>query len=276
MKKQLSQEDVSKERADEELIGRRTTLALLGGAGALVATGCATAAGAEEAAEQNPEQSAEALEEESGLLVPDCTLTPAIMQGPYFVDERLNRSDIRQDPVTGQVHDGARLALTLNTGAVRNGVCQAVPNVQLDIWQADAIGEYSDVLDIVNQPPLFDNRGKKFLRGYQKTDANGSVQFVTIFPGWYPGRTAHIHVEARIFGSTGRPTFTFITQLYFTDALGDRVYARQDYKNPARDTRYRRVRNSGDSAYSSRTLLTLVADSQGNYTSTYNIGLRIP
>lgn len=36
-----------------------------------------------------------------------------------------------------------------------------------------------------------------WLRGVQQTDEDGMVEFDTIVPGWYSGRTAHIHVKVR-------------------------------------------------------------------------------
>ena len=109
-----------------------------------------------------------------------CVLTPAKTEGPYFVDERLNRSDIRVDPVDGSVQDGVKL--TLRFAVVRSdGDCAPVSGAQVDVWHANAGGLYSDV-------SANGTVGHKYLRGYQVTDVDGAAEFVTIFPGWYRGR----------------------------------------------------------------------------------------
>ncbi len=83
----------------------------------------------------------------------------------------------------------------------------------VDIWHCDAAGVYSDATD-----PGFNTVGKKFLRGYQVTDANGGVQFTTIYPGWYRGRTVHIHFKVRAKAKSGQ-SYEFTSQLYFDDAI---------------------------------------------------------
>lgn len=140
---------------------------------------------------------------------PTCVVRPEQMEGPYFVDERLHRSDIRSDPSNGRVSPGTPLALTILVSRFNAGGCQPLPSAQVDIWHCDALGVYSDVQD-----PGFDSTGQKFLRGYQVTDARGSAQFVTIYPGWYPGRTVHIHFKIRT-APLARRTFEFTSQLYF-------------------------------------------------------------
>ncbi len=121
-----------------------------------------------------------------------CIVRPEQTEGPYFVDERLHRTDIRSDPTNGTITPGTQLALTFHISHVRAGECRPVPDAQVDIWHCDATGVYSDVRD-----PGFSTVGKKFLRGYQLTDANGLARFQTIYPGWYPIRTVHIHFKIR-------------------------------------------------------------------------------
>ena len=120
-----------------------------------------------------------------------CVLTPAQTEGPYFVDERLDRSDVREDPATGAARPGAVLTLDLGVAAVDGARCMPLRGAIVDIWQCDALGNYSDVND---------SRGQRFLRGYQATDANGRVRFTTIYPGAYPGRAVHIHFKIRRSG----------------------------------------------------------------------------
>ena len=121
-----------------------------------------------------------------------CIVRPEMTEGPYFVDERLNRSDIRSDPSDGSVRPGVQLALTFVVSRIDDSSCTPFEGAVVDVWHCDAGGIYSDVQDTG-----FDTVGEKFLRGYQVTDASGVASFVTIYPGWYQGRTVHVHFKAR-------------------------------------------------------------------------------
>jgi protocatechuate 3,4-dioxygenase beta subunit len=147
-----------------------------------------------------------------------CVVSPAMTEGPYFVDEKLNRSDIQQDPSDGSVRAGALMNLSLRVSQVRSSGCTLLPGAIVDIWHCDAQGLYSDVVDGRN-----DLRGKKFLRGHQITDAGGLANFVSIFPGWYSGRAVHIHFKVRAANRE------FTSQLFFDEADISRIYAQQPY-----------------------------------------------
>ncbi|TKB53551.1 MAG: twin-arginine translocation pathway signal protein [Nitrospira sp.] len=197
-----------------------------------------------------------------------CVVRPEQMEGPYFVDERLNRSDIRSDPTDGRVKPGTPLALTLLISRLNAGDCQPLAGAQVDIWHCDAQGLYSDVQD-----PGFNTIGQKFLRGYQNTNERGEVRFVTVYPGWYPGRTVHIHVKIRTTPVAKR-NFEFASQLYFDDGLTDRVHTAHPYAaNGPRTARNQHdwiFRRGGD-----RLMLvpTTVAD---GYAASFAIGLQLP
>ena len=195
-----------------------------------------------------------------------CVVRPEQTEGPYFVDERLNRSDIRTDPTDGRVSPGTPLALTLLVSRLNAGDCQPLPDAKVDLWHCDAQGVYSDVQD-----PGFDTIGKKFLRGYQVTDAQGEARFVTVYPGWYPGRTVHIHFKIRT-ATVSRRSFEFTSQLYFDDAVTDRAHAASPYaaKGP-RTTRNQQdwiFRRGGD-----RLMLDTTTTVDG-YAATFPIGLQ--
>lgn len=167
---------------------------------------------------------------------PGCIVTPAQTEGPYFVDERLNRSDIRADPADGSLRPGIALSLTLRIAAISASGCTPLPGTTVDIWHCDADGVYSDTAD-----PLFNTRGRRFLRGYQITDGDGVARFTTIYPGWYPGRAVHIHFKVRAQGPSGR-CVEFTSQIDFDDAFTDRVHAREPYAKRG----LRRTRNNAD------------------------------
>jgi protocatechuate 3,4-dioxygenase beta subunit len=228
--------------------GRRATLRALCGAGASLAATRLMAQGASPAAR------------------PACVLTPEQTEGPYFVDERLERSDIRSDPADNAVKAGALLTLDLRVLAVGAARCDAMRGAIVDIWHCDAAGIYSDADDGKAR-----TRGSKFLRGYQITDANGSVRFTTIYPGAYPGRAVHIHFKVRPQAAARGPEFT--SQLYFDDALTDQVHASIAYASALA----RRTRNESDGLYrrGGRALQLAVSSADGRYATTYDIGIRV-
>ena len=192
------------------------------------------------------------------------SLTPAKTIGPYFVEEKLNRSDLRTDPATGAVTAGVPLALDL-TLVDEDASCAPFAGAQVDLWHADPSGKYSD-------ESVEGTSGKKYLRGYQVSDANGRVAFTTVYPGWYSGRAVHIHVRIRTFDASGAATYDFLTQMFFDDALSDTVDAKAPYNTRgARDTR-----NADDDIYGSdgaSLLLNIKADGNGGYAGTFTFGL---
>ncbi len=169
--------------------------------------------------------------------VPGCVVRPQQTAGPFFVDEQLNRSDIRSNPDDNSIKAGVPLRLVFQVSQVNGSTCQPLSNAMVDVWHCDAEGVYSDVGEA---------QGQKFLRGYQMTDSSGTAQFVTIYPGWYPGRTPHIHFKIR--GSSGdRVGYEFTSQIYFDDALSDEVYAQPSYASRGA----RSVRNERDGIFRS-------------------------
>ncbi len=194
-----------------------------------------------------------------------CVVRPEQTEGPYFVDERLHRSDIRTDPTTGTITPGMPLTLTFHLSRMHAGTCHPLPNAQIDIWHCDARGLYSDVQD-----PGFNTLGQKFLRGHQFTDTQGEARFLTIYPGWYPIRTVHIHVKVRTTPATGRH-FDFTSQLYFPDELTDLVHAAPPYSSQGR----RRVRNQRDVIFrdGGDRLMMAPSATQDGYTAIVPIGL---
>lgn len=152
-----------------------------------------------------------------------CVLTPEATEGPFFVDERLNRSDLTANETDPAIRDAYPLAVKLSVMVVNGGACRPLVGALVDIWHADANGLYSDEAPTMFQ--MTDTAGKKSLRGYQLTDATGAVAFKTIYPGWYFTRTVHIHFKVRTFSAAGDKTFESSGQLYFDDAVTDRVFA---------------------------------------------------
>jgi protocatechuate 3,4-dioxygenase beta subunit len=132
----------------------------------------------------------------------NCTLTPEMTEGPFYFDADKVRRDIRDG------REGVTLELALR---VRDSACEPIPDAVVDIWHCDAEGSYSE-------------EGDPFLRGVQVTNGDGIAEFTTIYPGWYQGRTVHIHAKVHLDTST-----VLTTQLFFDDAVTDRVFARAPY-----------------------------------------------
>jgi protocatechuate 3,4-dioxygenase beta subunit len=200
-------------------------------------------------------------------IVPSCVARPEQTEGPYFVDERLNRSDIRSDPSDGVLKPGVPLALALAVSRIRGRDCTPLAGAQVDLWHCDADGIYSDVTD-----PHFRTAGHKFLRGYQLTDATGTARFTTIYPGWYPGRTVHIHFKIRTAPSSST-AYAFTSQLYFDDALTDRAHALTPYA--ARGPRT--MQNDGDRIFrdGGSQLMLAPAASRDGYAASFALGLQM-
>jgi protocatechuate 3,4-dioxygenase beta subunit len=190
--------------------------------------------------------------------MPACVARPEATEGPYFVDERLERSDIRSDPATGAVKVGLPLALAFRVSRIENGACTPLAGAMVDVWHCDAEGVYSDVRD-----PRNDTTGQQFLRGYQLTDASGGASFTSIFPGWYQGRAVHIHFKIRT-----EDNLEFTSQLFFDEDLISQVYARDPYavRGPA-DTP-----NARDGIYDEQLLVAATTDG-ASASALFDVGL---
>ncbi len=262
------------------VLGRREVLVLFGAAGAAMLTGCAPGQSGTAQPTNAPTQAPSSVPAQATSVatqapsattaagtLPSCVVRPALTEGPYFVDEKINRSDIRSDPSDGTVKDGAPLSLTIHVSQINGSGCTPLQGAQVDIWHCDALGVYSDASD-----PSFNTKGKKFLRGYQVTDANGTVQFTTIYPGWYQGRAVHIHFKIRTDPSS-ESGYEFTSQWFFDESLTDQVHAQQPYAAKGQRT----LRNDGDNIYQQsggQTLLD-VAQSGDGYAATFDIGLQM-
>ena len=198
--------------------------------------------------------------------MPACVVRPAQTEGPYFVDEKLNRSDIRIDPSDKTTKAGVPLRLEFRISQIGGGACTPMSGAVVDIWHCDALGIYSDVRDAG-----FDTRGKKYLRGFQETDARGVAQFLTIYPGWYEGRAVHIHFKIRSAGAGARRQ-EFTSQLYFDETVTDQIFKQAPYSGKAGC----RTMNDGDFIFrqNGKELLLAPAKTAQGYSVIFDIGLR--
>jgi protocatechuate 3,4-dioxygenase beta subunit len=179
---------------------RKESLLRFAGAAALVGTGGAWRLATAEAAGSGTDAVSQGLVK--------CVLTPELTEGPYYVTGEKLRRDIAEGK------PGAPLLLRLEVLNART--CKAIRNATVEIWHCDAGGSYSGA--VANNP------GTNFLRGGQKTNANGIAQIKTIYPGWYQGRAVHIHVKVHVRGSV-----VHTGQLFFPAAITQAVYAKSPY-----------------------------------------------
>ena len=163
-----------------------------------------------------------------------CVLTPSETAGPFY----LNLNLVRQDITEGQ--PGLAMRLLLNV--VRASDCTPIPNAAVDAWHNNAAGTYSGFASK-------GTAGQTWLRGVQFTDANGMATFDTIYPGWYMGRTTHIHLKVR-----PTPGTELTTQLYFEQPLNRRVNSIPPYAAHGQNP----TTNFNDSLFLPETVMTLL------------------
>lgn len=132
-----------------------------------------------------------------------CVLTPEQTEGPYYIEDSLIRSDITEG------REGAPLELRLTVQDAAS--CEPIADATVEVWHCDAGGAYSGFGDADGE--------ERFLRGGQTSDADGAVTFQTIYPGWYQGRTTHIHVKVHVGGAE-----VHTGQLYFDPSMTEAVY----------------------------------------------------
>ena len=240
-----------------QILSRREALKLLGVGSAAFLAACTSPAATGTLLSLNQSAVGAAL---------DCVVRPELTIGSHFVDDQLNRSDIRYDPLEENVSPGTPLILNIAVFDAASNRCAPLEGAQVDVWHCDAMGIYSGVIERV-----FNTKGQQFLRGYQITDADGRVQFQTIYPGWYSGRTVHIHFTIRTKTPTGRD-YQFTSQLFFRDVVTNLVHSKKPYKKKGeRDTR-----NRDDNIFKmggSQLLLNVRGDGAGGYIASINIGL---
>jgi len=198
---------------NDERLTRRSILRLAGVAAASLGAGAWKASGAEGGGPTAVE---------SGAVT--CVLTPELTQGPFYIPNEKLRRNITDG------HPGTTLILQL--AVVDASTCKPIKGAAVDIWHADAAGNYSGF--------GAGSGSRTFMRGIQRTDARGIATFRTVYPGWYQGRAVHIHVKVHVRGKV-----VHTGQLFFSDTLTDRVYRNAPYnKRPARTTR-----NASDSIF---------------------------
>lgn len=262
----LTRRAVDDDRPIGKILTRREVLVLLGGS-ALVAA-CAPIGAPTSSTATGGVPTAQAIAAGSApAALPSCVVRPALTEGPYFVDEKLNRSDIRSDPATNTTKAGVPLALTFLVSKVSGSACAAHAGAMVDVWHCDAQGVYSDTTD----PTFGSTKGTKFLRGYQTTDANGMARFTTIWPGWYQGRAVHVHFKIRTTAANGQVS-DFTSQLFFDETMNDQIFTQVPYSQKGGAGRLRNERDGIFQGSGGKLTLAPTKITDG-YSATFDIGL---
>ena len=200
-----------------------------------------------------------------------CSETLEGEEGPYFVDDSAtgyNRSNILSNLDGSDTQTGVPFTLTLYVYDSENS-CSAMQNVQIDIWHCNASGVYS-------AESSESTTSQSWLRGYQLTDSYGMVQFTTIIPGWYQGRTTHIHLRLRSTYDSSSTGGTNTMQLFFDQTLIDTL---DTTVSPYSSEGENSTTNASDRVYSQQengtTLMTLSGSTAAGYTATAKVYLPI-
>src|SRR5262245_36830191 len=241
---------------DSKKLDRREVIRIIGAAGAAAV---AAACGSETAA--SPSVVTPTVASGSGTSAAGstsstsdaCAVAPNETAGPYPSQADIVRSDIRES------RQGVPLALTIRVINVGNG-CAALANANVEIWQCDAAGNYSEYGSQTSQT---------YLRGIQTTDANGQVNFMTVYPGWYQGRATHIHIEVTMNGRSVK-----VTQIAFPETINNAVYATGVYASRGSNP----TSNLQDGIFAdslSSELVTPSGNPTAGYSASYQVGVSV-
>lgn len=190
--------------AKQRGISRREAIAGFAAAGAGAGLYVLLRGGPDDADSASPVRSATAAAR------PNCVLAPEQTEGPYYIDDHLIRSNITEG--------NPGVALDLRLQVLNAATCKPIRGATVEVWHCDASGNYSG----------FSTPSERtYLRGGQRSNSLGNVRFKTIYPGWYHGRTTHIHVKVHVGGHV-----VHTGQLYFGDAVTAALYrGRSPYKS---------------------------------------------
>lgn len=200
-----------------------------------------------------------------------CSVTLEGEEGPYFVDDSATgylRSNIVSNLDGTATQTGVPLALTIYVFDAKSS-CAPMQSVQVDIWQCNAAGVYS-------AEAAESTTAESWLRGYQITDATGKVAFTTVIPGWYAGRTNHIHLRLRSTYDATDTSGSNTVQAFFDQTLIDTLATSvAPYSSEGTNP----TTNATDRVYTQEekgtTLLTLTGSNTAGYTASLNVYLPI-
>lgn len=187
-----------------------------------------------------------------------CAIVPEVTEGPYYFDPTMERVDITE----GRPGIPTRIRLQ-----VVDASCTPLPGARVDIWHCDATGVYSGYAGQGDDGSV-DTSGETFMRGTQFADANGIVEFETVYPSWYRGRTTHVHFK--IFLDA---TNILTGQIFFPDALSEYIYLNVAPYNDRTGTRDTLNANDSIAAQSTRAAFAFIKELEEEYLVAMIVGV---
>ena len=187
-----------------------------------------------------------------------CAIIPEVTEGPYYFDPAMERVDITE------ARPGIPTRIRLQ---VVDAACAALPDARVDIWHCDATGVYSGYANQGDDGSV-DTTGQTFMRGTQFTDTNGLVEFETVYPSWYRGRTTHVHFKVFL-----DQTNVLTGQIFFPDALSEYIYLNVAPYNDRSATRDTLNANDSIAAQSTRAAFAFVKEQEADYLVAMIIGV---
>lgn len=187
-----------------------------------------------------------------------CAIIPEVTEGPYYFDPALERTDITE------ARPGIPLRIRLQ---VVDAACAVIEGARVDIWHCDATGVYSGYPGQGDDGSV-DTTGETFMRGTQFADANGLVEFETVYPSWYRGRTTHIHFKVFIAENV-----ILTGQIFFPDALSEYIYLNVAPYNDRSSTRDTLNSNDSIAAQSTRAAYAFIKELDEEYLAAMIIGV---
>jgi protocatechuate 3,4-dioxygenase beta subunit len=244
-------------------LGRRGMLGLFGGLGVAALAGCAgsddtsTGSNVEVAAGEIPEETA----------------------GPFPADGSngvnvLTESGVVRSDITASfgsasgVADGVPMTIRMKVYDLDGEDATVLAGAAVYVWHCDRDGEYSMYSDTVGD--------ENYLRGVQEADADGVVEFNSIFPACYPGRWPHIHFEVykSVAAAANQANKIATSQIAMPLAANNLVYATSAYAASA--TNQARITLATDGVFSdgaSLELATVTGDVTNGMTAALTIGI---
>ncbi|WP_449395061.1 intradiol ring-cleavage dioxygenase [Devosia riboflavina] len=187
-----------------------------------------------------------------------CAIIPEVTEGPYYFDPALERTDITEG------RPGIPLRIRLQ---IVDAECAVMEGARVDIWHCDATGVYSGYAGQGDDRSV-DTTGETFMRGTLFADANGLVEFETIYPSWYRGRTTHIHFKVFIAENV-----ILTGQIFFPDALSEYIFLNVAPYNDRAGTRDTLNSNDSIAAQSTRAAYAFIKELDEEYLAAMIIGV---
>ncbi len=202
----------------ERGLGRRGLLGLLGGVGAAALVACGPDDELTEAGTPSGQADGEIPEETAGPYPGDGSNGPDVLSESGVVRSNITRSFGTASGVAA----GVPLTIRLRVLNAQGDQVTPYEGAAVYLWHCDAEGQYSMYSEAIAE--------ENYLRGVQVADADGWLEFQSIFPGAYSGRWPHAHFEVypSVEDATSASNRLRTSQLALPEDVCAQVYADAD------------------------------------------------